>query len=96
VQPENHLWHLGDRTAKGPPALAAGQECAIALHRTPAGTLVFVDDQHWWTTPGDLDGTVTVYPALGSEIFVREILIDGEVAAPVTGPLLLGLHDELK
>ena len=31
------------------------------------------------TGPGRLDGTVTVYPALGSEIFVRSIEVVGDV-----------------
>ena len=38
---------------------------------------VCVDDQHLYTVPGSLAGTVSVYPALGSEIFVREILVSG-------------------
>ena len=36
--------------------------------------------------PGSLSGTVSVYPALGSEIFVRELLVDGSPDGLVDGP----------
>lgn len=87
VQPENHLWHLGQRTAKGPPALQPGKEHCIVFVASPHdGVHVCIDGILWWTAPGTLAGTVTVYPALGSEIFVREILVDGEPVGLVTGP----------
>ena len=53
-----------------------GQQCHVC-----------VDDEHLWTVPGGLRGTVSVYPALGSEIFVREILIDGEPDGLVDAPI---------
>lgn len=92
--PENHAYFSGVRRESGPPALTAGKLHTIALHRTDAGVLVFIDDRLWFTdrqwfaANSTLDGTVCVYPALGSEIFVREILVDGDlaVAGPVAGP----------
>ncbi len=86
VRPENHLWHLGTCTAKGPPALQQGKEHTLLFVDVPEGVVVCVDGVPWWTAPGDLAGTITVYPALGSEIFVREILVDGEPASLVAGP----------
>jgi hypothetical protein len=92
--PENHAYFAGVRQTSGPPALTAGTLHTIALHRTDGGVLVFIDDRLWFTDrqrfagTSTLDGTVCVYPALGSEIFVREILVDGDlaVAGPVAGP----------
>lgn len=87
VEPENHLWYLGQRTAKGPPALQAGREHCIVFVASPHdGVHVCIDGVRWWTAPGSLAGTVTIYPALGSEIFVREILVDGEPTGLVSGP----------
>jgi hypothetical protein len=88
VRPENHLWVRGECWPAGPWALVPGREHTIAMHATDSGVLVFVDGRHWWTAPGALAGTVCVYPALGSEIFVREILVDGELSpeGPVAGP----------
>ncbi|MBK8101368.1 MAG: hypothetical protein IPK26_30160 [Planctomycetes bacterium] len=88
VADENHLWYHGRRDARGPRALTQGKECTIGIHDTPAGVLVFLDEQLWWQAPAGLGGTVTVYPSLGSEVFVREILVDGQLqaAAPATGP----------
>lgn len=86
VRPENHLWQFGRCTAKGPHALEPGKEHTIAMLSTPGAVQVFLDGEHWWTAPGGLAGTVTVYPALGSEIFVREILVVGEIESRVDGP----------
>ncbi len=86
VADENHFWRHGERHAKGPRALVAGQEHAILLLQDEAVVHVLIDGVPWWSEPGCLDGTITVYPALGSEIFVREILIDGDVDAFVDGP----------
>ncbi|MFT7535837.1 MAG: hypothetical protein ACI85K_001790 [Hyphomicrobiaceae bacterium] len=44
-------------------------------------------NKHMWTVTSCLAGTVSVYPALGSEIFVREILIDGQPAGLVDTPI---------
>lgn len=88
VRPENHLWSGTRCEAKGPPALTVGTEHTILLVSGPRDVVhVCIDDTRWWTAPGRLVGTVTVYPALGSEIFVREILVDGEPVAATTGPV---------
>ena len=73
-----------------PLLLQPGMEHTIALHAVPGQVLVFVDDALQFTAPGGLSGAVTVYPALDSAIFVREILVDGELACagPVAGPLV--------
>jgi hypothetical protein len=77
VRPENHLWRHGQCVAKGPRALTPGREHTIVVFTDGSVSHVCIDGEHWWTAPGGLEGTVTVYPALGSEIFVREILVDG-------------------
>jgi hypothetical protein len=88
VAPENHLWLGGERNAKGPPALVAGRENAILFVQAPGDRVhVCIDDTPWWTVPGRLQGTVTVYPALGSTIFVREILVDGDPIGAAAGPI---------
>jgi hypothetical protein len=86
--PENHAYFGSVRQTLRPPALTAGKLHTIALHRTDTGIVVCIDDRPWCTGIGTLDGTVSVYPALGSEIFVREILVDGdlEVAGSVSFP----------
>ena len=88
VQPQNHLWSGGVQQTTSPPALTPGQEHTIALHAVGGEVLVLVDERLWFTARGALAGTVCVYPALGSEIFVREILVDGELecSGPVAGP----------
>ncbi|MCA8966490.1 MAG: hypothetical protein H6838_06305 [Planctomycetes bacterium] len=86
VAPENHLWRDGQRHAKGPRALVAGKESTIVLVQDEGDVHVLIDGVEWWTVPGLLGGTVSVYPALGSEIFVREILVDGDVDGLVDGP----------
>ncbi|HEU4420704.1 MAG TPA: hypothetical protein VFT55_17325, partial [Planctomycetota bacterium] len=50
--------------------------------------VVCLDGNQVETGPGRLDGTVTVYPALGSEIFVSSIEIVGDVdlGTVVAGP----------
>jgi len=40
---------------------------------------LFFDDRLVVQAPGQLAGTVCVYPPVGSEIFVSRISIDGEV-----------------
>lgn len=49
--------------------------------------LVMVDGRAICSVPGHLEGTVSVYPALGSEIFVKQIRVRGEpdLRTPVTG-----------
>lgn len=88
VRPENHLWSGGTCLPKGPPALTVGKEHTIALFQAPGDRVhVCIDDVLWWSVAGRLAGTVTVYPALGSEIFVREILVDGDPAGAASAPL---------
>jgi hypothetical protein len=86
VADENHFWRNGTRYAKGPRALVSGKEHTIVFLQDEDRVHVLIDGVELWNEPGCLDGTVTVYPALGSEIFVREILIDGDVDAFVDGP----------
>ena len=86
VADENHLWRNGERRARGPRALVAGKEHTIVFLQHDDEVHVLIDGTSWWTAPGNLDGTITVYPALGSEIFVREILVDGDLDGLVDGP----------
>ena len=88
VAPQNHFWCCGIQQTNAPPVLAAGREYTIALHAAGDEVLLFVDDALCFRAKGRLAGTVCLYPALGSEIFVREILVDGDLegAGPVSGP----------
>lgn len=93
VADENHLWLNGQRFAVRPRLLEQGKEHTIAFFAEGTHCDVCVDGRLVWSAPlpSQLAGTITVYPALGSEIFVREILIDGDpdgvVDAPI-GPLM--------
>ena len=80
VADENHLWLNGRRFAVQPRLLEAGKEHTIAIFAEGLRCDVCIDGERIWTAnlPSPLAGTITVYPALGSEIFVREILIDGD------------------
>lgn len=77
VEPQNHLWQNGTCHRTTPPALTAGEEHTITIFNDGSRAHVCIDDRHMWSVNSHLAGTVSVYPALGSEIFVREILIDG-------------------
>ena len=87
VEPQNHLWLRGECHRSTPRALTAGQEHEILICSDGVRCHVAIDGRQWWTVPAALAGTVSVYPALGSEIFVREILIDGEPDGLVDGPV---------
>tara|TARA_R110002096_G_scaffold1787_8_gene9365 strand:+ start:1436 stop:2878 length:1443 start_codon:yes stop_codon:yes gene_type:complete len=87
VEPQNHLWIHGACHRTEPPALTEGEEHTIAIFSDGANAHVCIDNQHMWTVNSHLAGTVSVYPALGSEIFVREILIDGKPAGLVDTPI---------
>jgi hypothetical protein len=88
VAPQNHLWCRDARQTNAPPALTAGREHVIALHSAGENMLLFVDDALLFRAKGNLAGTVCVYPAFDSEIFVREILVDGDLEGSglVSGP----------
>lgn len=87
VQPQNHLWLNGACHRTEPPALTKGEEHTIAIFSDGANAHVCVDNKHLWTVNSCLAGTVSVYPALGSEIFVREILIDGNPSGLCDAPI---------
>jgi len=87
VEDQNHLWSNGTCHRTAPRVLTPGREHTIAIFSDGARSYVCVDGAHLYDVPGSLSGTVSFYPALGSEIFVREVLIvglpDGIVDAPV-------------
>jgi hypothetical protein len=87
VEDQNHLWSNGTCHRTKPRVLTPGQEHTIVIFSDGARSYVCVDGAHLYDVPGSLEGTVSVYPALGSEIFVREVhvvgLPDGLVDAPV-------------
>ncbi|MFT4514435.1 MAG: hypothetical protein ACI89X_004138 [Planctomycetota bacterium] len=87
VQPQNHLWINGACHRTEPPVLTQGEEHTIAIFSDGANAHVCVDNKHMWTVNSCLTGTISVYPALDSEIFVREILIDGNPAGLVDMPI---------
>lgn len=86
VQPQNHLWLNGTSLRNEPPALQVGEEHTIVFLCDGARAHVCIDGEHMWTVASQLTGTISVYPAFGSEIFVREILVDGRPDGLVQGP----------
>ncbi|MFK7738878.1 MAG: hypothetical protein AB8H80_01045 [Planctomycetota bacterium] len=86
VEPQNHLWQNGTCLRQGPPALSVGEEHTILLFSDGTHAHVCIDGNHMWSVQSDLGGTITIYPAFGSEIFVRELLVDGTPTTLVDGP----------
>ena len=86
VEPQNHLWLNGNCLRATPPAMTAGEEHTVLLFSDGQQLNVCVDGRHLFATKCMCSGTITVYPALGSEIFVREILIDGYPEGLVDAP----------
>ena len=68
--------------------LRPGQEHVIRVRQVGELVAVTVDGEPIALGPGTLSGSVSVYPAVGSEIFVRAIDVVGDVdlATVVTGP----------
>ncbi len=84
----NPIW-VGDVEQRvGPRALGVGREHAIHVRQLGEWIGVFVDERLLTLLPGTLAGTVSVYPALGSEIAVREVAVIGDLdlTRVVTGP----------
>lgn len=77
--PENHFYFGKVRHIRAPQALSRGKEHDIRVRQIGKEVLLFVDGKELYRTRGDLSGAVSVYPALGSEIFVREILVEGDL-----------------
>ncbi len=74
---ENHYRNGEDCTVQKGHALTPGKEHTIVVEQVGAGVVVSVDGKPIYTTQATLDGTVTVYPAHGSEISVSDIDIEG-------------------
>ncbi len=90
---ENHFRDAGigvgtSRTVTRPGALVPGKIHEIRVSQEGEEVVVTIDGQQHYKTRATLEGTVTVYPALGSTIAVEEIVIEGRPASniPVTGP----------
>ncbi len=79
VADQNHFYFGDAWQMTAPRLLQAGREHTIELRQLDETVVVRVDGQQVATGPGHLDGPVTVYPALGSEIFVRAIDVVGDV-----------------
>lgn len=87
VEDQNHLWLHGASYHTSPRALEQGKEHTILIFNDGNRSHVCIDDRHYYTVPGMLAGTVSVYPSLGSEIFVREVLVDGIPDGLVDAPI---------
>jgi len=87
MEDQNHLWQNGACHRTEPRVLEQGREHTILIFSDGASTHVCIDGEHLYTVPGMLAGTVSVYPSLGSEIFVREILVDGVPDGLVDAPI---------
>lgn len=86
----NHVY-VGDAiTVTQPRALRAAAEHCIELrqHGDQVLVLVLVDDHVLARVPATLAGPITIYPAIGSEIFVKSLHVVGDVdlSQVVTGP----------
>jgi hypothetical protein len=68
-------WNV--RREVGPRALSAGGDHEIRFEQVDGRIVVRVDGRALWETRGHLRGTVSVYPAVGSTIAVREVEIRG-------------------
>jgi hypothetical protein len=79
VADENHVWFGAERHPSSPRRLVAGREHTLVLQQCDAEVLVAVDGALLARGPGRLAGPVTIYPALGSTIFVRAIEVVGDV-----------------
>lgn len=79
VADQNHFYFAETVAHTAPRLLKAGREYAIQLRQLGDEVVVCLDGCPVATGPGRLEGTVTVYPALGSEIFVRSIEVVGDV-----------------
>ncbi|HEX5053614.1 MAG TPA: hypothetical protein VFZ65_17680 [Planctomycetota bacterium] len=92
VADQNHFYYrdaAGDRfQVTEPRLLRAGVEHTIVLRQVDDHVAVFVDGTEVTEAVATLAGTVCVYPAIGSEIFVRSIEVVGDVdcARVVSGP----------
>ena len=68
-------WGVGQSAT--PRSLAAGSDHEIKFVQDGDVIRVLVDGRETWQTKGRMAGTVTVYPAVGSTIRVREVEIRG-------------------
>ncbi len=90
---ENHIRYCpkGARSSKGvtrPPALIPGKFHVIEVKQIGNAVVVLIDGRRHFAHPGTLEGTVTIYPAHGSQIAVKEIAVEGKVdpTRKMTGP----------
>ena len=84
---ESHIY-LGEQRAHTCGHLfEKGREHELCVLHVADTVLVMVDGKTVCSFPGHLEGTVSVYPAVGSEIFVKQIRVRGEpdLRTPVTG-----------
>ncbi|MHC5063441.1 MAG: hypothetical protein ACYTG5_05650 [Planctomycetota bacterium] len=79
LAPENHFYFASQRTVRAPQALSRGKEHDIRVRQIGEEVILFVDGKALYRTRGELSGAVSVYPSHGSEIFVREILVEGDL-----------------
>jgi len=73
--------HLG-RTS--PHALVPGREQEIVVQQNDAKIEILIDGKLHWSERGQLRGTVSVMPAVGSTIAIREIRVEGEIVPGIT------------
>jgi hypothetical protein len=79
VADENHFYYRDAGIVVAPRRLRRGEEHTLRVHQLGEQIVATVDGDFVAAMPGKLDGTVTVYPAVGSTIFVRSIDVLGEV-----------------
>lgn len=89
VDPVN-LWFVGDkRTVTKPMLCQPGKEHELRIRQIEGEVVVWFDGAVVYRAPWRLAGTVCVYPAVHSEVFVRELQIEGvpDLFTTVTGPV---------
>jgi hypothetical protein len=73
------IYHDGWGDGKAVPhrSLAKGRDCEMKFVQDGDVIRVLVDGRETWQTTGRMAGTVTIYPAVGSTIRIRDVEIRG-------------------
>jgi hypothetical protein len=70
-------YHKPQGVGFGPHVLEPGKEHEIVVEQVKDRIRLVLDDRVLWDEEGRLSGTVTVYPAFGSTVFLRDVSVTG-------------------
>lgn len=84
---ENHYRNGNACTVQRGHVLTPGKTHTIAVEQQGQDAVVLVDNVQVYRTKARLEGTVTVYPSVGSTIAISELIVEGEAVPgrPVKG-----------